>query len=70
MQLKYLLPLTLPRCAWAPPAPRWGVEKQLRFQKPKPYLEIVGDLAVQNLSQQLPGKDTTALAGLFKMARA
>ena len=30
------------------------------FGKPKPYLEIVGDLAVQHLSQQLPGKETRA----------
>ena len=40
------------------------------FGKPKPYLEIVGDLAVQHLSQQLPAKDATAPAGLSKMARA
>jgi diguanylate cyclase (GGDEF)-like protein len=30
------------------------------FGKPKPYLEIVGDLAVQHLAQQLPGKETRA----------
>ncbi len=40
------------------------------FGKPKPYLEIVGDLAVQHLSQQLPARETTAPAGLSKMARA
>ena len=40
------------------------------FGKPKPYLEIVGDLAVQNLSQQLPAKDRSAPAGLPKKARA
>ena len=38
------------------------------FGKPKPYLEIVGDLAVQHLSQQLPDKDT-AHAGISKMAQ-
>ena len=31
------------------------------FGKPKPYLEIVGDLAVQHLSQQLPGPQSTNL---------
>jgi diguanylate cyclase (GGDEF)-like protein/PAS domain S-box-containing protein len=40
------------------------------FGRAKPYLEIVGDLAVQHLSQQLPAMDTSALAGLSKMARA
>jgi len=39
------------------------------FGKAKPYLEIVGDLAVQQLSQQLPEKDTAAPAGPSKMAR-
>lgn len=40
------------------------------FGKPKPYLEIVADLAVQRLSRHRPAKDTSSFGGRSKIVRA